>query len=133
MCVCYSHSPTSQVFLFLFSIPLLLILVYYNTSLFTVPSSLYTSLLPSHRSDCRAKRELKESQLTVGQLTEEQQLREAEERRVRTEQARRCNMEIKQRELEEVCVCVCVCVLMFVLSTDQAQSKVTSCSKMRSH
>ena len=147
--MCYSHSPTNQVFLFLFSIPLLLILVYYNISLFTVPSSLYTSLLSSHRSYCRAEREVKESRLTVDQLrqlTEEQQLREAEERKMRTEQARCRNMEIKQRELEEVCVCVCVCVcarvcacvcecmctFIFVLYTEQAQSKVSSCCKMGS-
>ena len=33
---------------------------------------------------------------------------------MRTEQARCRNMEIKQRELEEVCVCVCVCVCAHV-------------------
>ena len=81
VCVCYCHSPMSQVFLFLFSIPLLLILVKYNISLFTVPSSLYTSLLSSHRSYCRAEREVKESRLTVDQLTEKKQLREAEKRK----------------------------------------------------
>ena len=69
---------------------------------------------------------MRESRLTVDQLhqlTEEQHLREAEEKKMRTEQARRRNMEIKQRELEEVCVCVRVCVCTHVHTLHRASPK----------
>ena len=42
---------------------------------------------------------------------------------MRTEQARRYNMEIKQRELEEVCVYVCVCTCTHVRTFHRASPK----------